>query len=397
MARKVLTDVGIRHLRAGSTRREVPDPGQRGLYVQVQPSGRKGFAVRFRSSGKPAKYTLPAGLTLAQARKLASEVMFSVAQGVDPRTTKKHAKQKAAAAAKDTVCAVCEEFLARPEHRQLRSLDAYGKTLRRLVFPTLGDRQIDSIKRSEIVRLLDKVADERGAPMADYVLRVVGRVMNWHASRSDEFRSPIVRGMARTKPKERARSRILSDDELRRVWLAADNAPGPFPALVKFLLLTAARRTEAAGMARGEVESGADWVLPAARNKTKQELVRPLSQTAQELLAAQPKFAGGPYVFSVDGRRPISSFSKSKREFDAACGVTGWTLHDCRRTARSLLSRAGINSDHAEQCLGHVIPGVRGVYDRYAYRNEMQHAFEALASLITSIVYPQDNVRQLRS
>ena len=70
--------------------------------------------------------------------------------------------------------------------------------------------------------------------------------------------------------------------------------------------------------------------------------------------------------------------------------MTGWTLHDLRRTARSLMSRAGVNADHAERCLGHVIAGVRGTYDRHEYHAEKQHAFEALAALIERIVNPPE-------
>jgi hypothetical protein len=76
--------------------------------------------------------------------------------------------------------------------------------------------------------------------------------------------------------------------------------------------------------------------------------------------------------------------------------VTGWTLHDLRRTARSLMSRAGILSDHAERCLGHVIGGVRGVYDRHEFHAEKKRAYEALAAQIERIVNPQDNVVPLR-
>jgi len=90
-------------------------------------------------------------------------------------------------------------------------------------------------------------------------------------------------------------------------------------------------------------------------------------------------------VFTNDGRRPVSP-CKLKPDLDRASGVTGWTLHDLRRTARSLMSRAGVNTDHAERCLGHVIGGVRGVYDRHEYLAEKRQAFEALAALIDSIV-----------
>src|SRR5262249_26894177 len=145
----------------------------------------------------------------------------------------------------------------------------------------------------------------------------IRKVMNWHALRSDDFRSPIVRGMARTKPKQRARKRALEDGELRVIWKVADAGRGPFHCLVLFLLSTAARRTEAAEMKRSEL-SDADWTLPAARNKANLDLVRPLSKTARSALARTPQLAGCDYVFSTDGKHPISGFSSFKRDFDKA-------------------------------------------------------------------------------
>jgi integrase len=186
----------------------------------------------------------------------------------------------------------------------------------------------------------------------------------------------------------------LSDDELRAVWTTSEGRTDPFAGLVQFLLLTAARRTEAVAMIWAEVP-GTDWVLPAARNKTKVELVRPLSAAAQGVLAKLPRIAGSEFVFTVSGRRPFGGLSHSKREFDRQCGVTGWTLHDLRRTARSLMSRAGVNSDHAERCLGHVVGGIRGVYDRHEFHREKLYALEALAAQIERIVSPVPNVLSL--
>jgi integrase len=215
--------------------------------------------------------------------------------------------------------------------------------------------------------------------------------MNWHASRSDDFRSPIVKGMVRTKPSERARERVLTDDELRKIW-AVNN--GVFGSFIRFLLLTGARRNEASELTWEEIDEG-DWTLPAARNKTKVDLVRPLSKAALALVEDGKSKAT--WVFTTDGVSPISGFSKFKAAFDKASGTDGWTLHDCRRTARSLMSRAGVPSDHAERCLGHVIGGVRGVYDRHAYHTEKQQAFEALAGIIERIVSgSQAGVVQLR-
>src|SRR5205823_6622341 len=137
-----------------------------------------------------------------------------------------------------------------------------------------------------------------------------------------------------------------------------------------------------------EIGPGRVWALPASRSKTKVEVVRPLSRSALELLDAQPRIRGCPYVFTVNGIAPSQHFSERKAKLERASGVTGWCIHDLRRTARSLLSRAGVNADVAERCLGHAIPGVRATYDRHRYVDEMRHAFEALAAEIDRIVNP---------
>jgi integrase len=138
--------------------------------------------------------------------------------------------------------------------------------------------------------------------------------------------------------------------------------------------------------------SGDNWTIPAARYKTGAEVTLPLSAAAKKVLAEIPRIAGRDYVFSTDTRHPVSGFSAFKLRFDLACGVREWRLHDLRRTARSLMSRAGVDPDVAERCLGHVIGGVRGVYDRHRYEAEMRHAFERLAALIETIFRQEPNV-----
>ncbi len=194
--------------------------------------------------------------------------------------------------------------------------------------------------------------------------------------------------MARTKPDERTRDKILDDGELRAVWKTATATKGPYGVLVRFLMLTAARRDEARKMPHSELGDG-KWTLPPERHKTGKtsgKKVLPLSRAAQAVLAELPVL--GPYVFSINGRIPMGGRSSLKAKLDKASGVTGWRVHDLRRTARSLMSRAGVNADVAERCLGHVIGGVRGVYDRHDYLEEMRIAFEKLAEQIEHIVKP---------
>jgi integrase len=387
-----LTDIAIRALKPGAERRELPDPQQRGLYVVVQPTGSKSFCVRYRHAGRPRKLTLQPGIGLAAARREAADALYQVQQGKDPAAAKQRAKEEQHAAAADTLEAVCAEFFKR-EGAKMRSARNWQRDLERLVFPVLGKRPIADVRRKDIVRLLDHIEDNNGSGQATVTLGIIRRVLNWHAARSDDFRTPIVRGMARTKPSEHARKRILTDDEIRAVWKASDSMEGPFGRYVQFLLLTASRRNEGAHMRRGEI-AGADWMLPSIRNKTKNDLTRPLSAAALAVLSKVPRIAGSEFVFSADGRR-LGGMTRRKVEIDAASGVSGWTLHDLRRTARSLMSRAGVPSEHAERCLGHVIGGVEGTYDRYDYRAEMLLAYEKVATLIGQIVNPVANVVSL--
>jgi integrase len=366
------------------------DASQPSFGLVVTATGHKSFVVQYRVGHQSRRMHLKSGLKLAAAKREAAKFLGDVARGRDPLAE----KRKAATAGADTFKSIADAYIKR--EGGLRSMAEREAILKRHVFPKLGARPIGEIRRSEIVKLLDKIDDESGPSAADHTLAVIRRIMSWHASRSDDFRSPIVRGMSRTKPRERARQRILTDDEIRAVWEAAE-APGGglFGPFVQFLLTTAARRTEVSHMRRAEVDAGV-WTIPQERYKTGSELAIPLSELAMRALDRLPKIGRGNFMFTSDGDHPFSGYSKAKARFDKQCGVSDWTLHDLRRTARSFMSRVGVSADVAERCLGHVIAGVCGTYDRHAYFDEKKRAFEALASLIERIRNPPvDNVVSL--
>jgi integrase len=375
MPRQLLTDRFCAHakVRAGDVQTDYFDETSKGLALRVGRSGLKSWTFHYTANGRRARLTFGSypAISLGAARAKADEARSQGPQAISSA---------------GTLQATCEEYLRRST---LRSAAWRKKQLERLVYPTLGSKPIDEVRRSDIVALLDRVEEESGGPMADQALAIIRRILNWHASRSDDFRSPIVRGMARTRPKELARSRILADDELRAVWKAAE--ADPLGGFLKFVLLTGTRRNEAAQARRSEI-TGAEWVIPGSRYKTGKDHLIPLSQAA---LVAVPT-GQGEWLFSRDGISPLHA-SHFKAAFDKALpGLPRWTLHDLRRTARSLMSRAGVPSDHAERCLGHTMPGVRGTYDRHEYLQEKRRAFEALASLVAWIVDPQPNVVVMR-
>jgi integrase len=387
--RKGLTAIAIEKLRPKTFRYEVGDPGAQGLRVLVTPSGHKSFVVRYRFGGRPQKLTIgPVLIGLAAARAEAAKAVLQLAQGNDPAAAKRAIKEeqkRAVLAVEDTFYSVAERFLAL-EGPKLRSTRDRRRAFERLVYPRLGSRPIDDIKRSEVVRLLDQIEQNNGPAAAHLTLAFVRRVMSWHAARADDFKSPIVTGMGRINSKETARSRSLSDDELRRLWRAAEETEGPYGRLVQFLLLTGARRNEAAQMRWAEL-NGADWLLPPERNKTKVPLLRPLPKAAMETIAKLPRI-NDTFVFASGAGAAFAGFSKAKTLLDQKSGVTGWRVHDLRRTCRSLLSRANVRAEHAEQVLGHVLPGIQATYNKHDFYEEKKRALEALAQLVQQIISP---------
>jgi integrase len=415
MPRRALTDRFCAHAKAreGEAQTDYFDEGRPGLALRVTKAGTRSWTYHFTLGGQRVRMTFgtyPA-TSLAKAHTLADEARAALESGKDPRT---------ALAKPETFKAICEEWAER-EGKALRTGEDRKATLERLAYPTLGDRPINEVGRRDIVRLLDTIEDQSGPVMADQTLAFIRRVFSWHSSRSDDFRSPIVRGMARTKPKARARKRILADDEIRDLWTALRSAdvPACYPAFVKMLLLSATRRNEAANMHSSEID-GDVWTIPGARYKTKLDHVVPLTPAALALISNKPPRATSSwFIFSTsvsgpdremecDGAIAFSGFSKAKTELDKTIAmirkaegrppVPRWTLHDLRRTARSLMSRAKVPTDHAERALGHVIGGVRETYDRYEYLDEKRDALAALARLIDLILNPSaDNVVPMRA
>jgi len=247
---------------------------------------------------------------------------------------------------------------------------------------------LEDLKRSKITAMLDGIAKKGGPVMADRTLAYLRAGLNWYASRTDDWVSPIVRGMARTKSKERAGTRVLADDELRDLWRALDKAvdflPACYPQYVRALLLTASRRNEASEGSWPEVETlprdgfkGEVWIIPGARMKNKRDHAVPLTSAVMAVIGGEPRDAKArPYLFStLGGTTPFSGFSKAKsaldeqiakiRKADGREPMPPWKLHDLRRTAKTLMLRAGVRPDISERVLSHVIGGVEGVYDRY--------------------------------
>lgn len=431
MPAKRLTEEGVRKLKPPPPGKQLDyfDQGMPGLVLRVNYGGRKTWRALYYIKNHAKKRTEPRThplgqyphLTLKEARDKARTFL------ADPQKALAHADA-------GTFKEVAESFVKRHvEAKGLLSQPEVERCLTKYVYPVWEHRPFRELKRTDVTALLDQIEDRHGARQADMVLAVIRKCMHWYQSRNDDYTSPVVRGMARYQMADHKRSRILSDDELRAAWRASAKA-GIFGSIVRVLLLTAQRKQKVAQMQRDHVVEGVWHIATAAREKGTAGTLR-LPQVVLDVIAAQPRVVGNPYVFP-GGRGVVSfnSFSEAKATFDqlllgelreigeqrgdpvllayvdrvatllaavkAARGrarkkaleaevrLVWWTVHDLRRTARSLMSRAKVLSEHAERVMGHAIPGVEGIYDQHSYADEKADALARLATLVTSIVNP---------
>ena len=361
------------------------DTDQRGLHIRITPKGAKSFwAVARDPSGEQSWEKIgDAIIGIDKARAEAKRVIKAIVEGKDP-------------AGPQSFKMVAEDWFERhvnKKDRALRSAKNIRRYLDKHILPEWRGREFTSIKRSDVTRLLDHVETKAGPVAADLVLSTISSIFLWYANRADDYASPIIRGMRRSQPKERARKRILDDNELRAVWKAAESN-GVFGAFVRLALLTGQRKEKVASMKWEDID-GSVWHIPTEKREKGNAGDLELPQIAFDIINAQSRFASNPYVLAGRGGSHFNGFSEGKKAFDAKVPIPHWTIHDLRRTARSLMSRAGVDSNIAERVLGHAIKGVEGVYDRRSYTPEKAQALRKLAGLIQLILAgPVDNVER---
>jgi integrase len=378
MRRKTLSDRMVKELKPRTVRYAVPDPEMTGHYVRVAPSSAKVYIVVARArAGKQVWATIGATdvLTIAEARERARHAIQRIRDGLPAMATPSA-----------NVASVYQDWLRRHvDARGLRSARKIRQLLDQHVYPAWGALPFEDIRRSDIAKLVDHIEDTSGARTADYVLAIVRSIANWYATRSDGYQPPFVRGMRRIDPKQRARSRVLDDDELRTVWQAAGGA-GAFGAFVKLALLTAQRSDKVVTMKWSDIDPDWVWSIPKAPREKDNAGYLKLPPLALAIIKAQPMLGENPYVLAGRRNQPIRDLSGTKLRLDAVVGIAPWCIHDLRRSARSLMARAGVSREIAERVLGHAIPGVEGIYNRFQYEREKAEALERLARLIETIV-----------
>ena len=251
------------------------------------------------------------------------------------------------------------------------------------MLPAWRGRRIDTITKHDVLVLIDSIVD-RGAPTKARRVHVhAHRLFKWCVARGLVAASPMV-GLERPSA-EASRERVLTDTELAAVWQAATD--WPFGNIVRLLALTGARREEIGQLAWDEVQ-GATITLEGPRTKNGKAHLIPLSAPALELLQSVPRI-GEKYVFTLDGLKPVSSWGRAKARLDKRSGVTGWRIHDLRRTVATGMQKLGVGLQTVEALLGHTAgsrAGIVGVYQRHDFAAEKRAAVEQWGAHVASIL-----------
>ncbi|MET3896151.1 integrase [Devosia sp. UYZn731] len=405
---KPLTALSIDKFKAADRRQEIPDGLITGLYLVIQPSGKRSWAVRYRNAGAPRKLTLgkyPA-VSLADARAAAKTALVDVAIGVDPGA-KKIAAQAEKFDQTRTFEAVARRYVEalkkkgnrtwREPARQLGLVpparkrgEPAGDDVATFVLADGGlvarwkKRVLDSISTDELIVELDAQAPIQANRFLN-TLRTL-----WKFALSPRLKlataNPLL-GLERQTP-ETSRDRVLSDDELRRIWYAAEGLGQPWTALVRALMLTGQRRDEVAKLPWLELDiAERKWVIPAERAKNGEAHLVHLS--AELLHEMRPLSKEGVFVFSR-GRVPVADFSDAKSRLDQESGVVGWVFHDLRRTMTTRLAELGVPSAVVDALLNHksgsAKSGVRGTYNRSELEPLRYRAINAWGRYVAFII-----------
>jgi integrase len=358
-----------------------------GFGVKVTPKGRKVFIVLYRTGGagsKLRKYTIgPYGrLTLHQARVAAQKVFAARLDGRDPAAEKREKKRRIVAdRAEDLLETFIDQHLA-----QNRSGAEIARLLRREIGRAWAGRSIHEIGKRDVVEVISAI-ERRGAPIAaNKTLKSIKTFMRWCVGRAILDQSPA-EGVP-PPAREIARDRVLSDEELASVILAARQIDDCYGGIVELLALTGQRREEVARIVWDELDlAQRTWTIPKQRTKNAKPHIVQLS--VQSISVLKRMQIRGPYVFSLTGIRPFQNFAVAKRKLDEMSGVSGWRLHDLRRTCVSGMARLGTAPHIADKVLNHqsgTISGVAAVYQRHEFLHERRVALEQWGTHVGKVI-----------
>jgi integrase len=401
---KKLTDRYIESLKPPAAGRlEIVDSGAPGLVLRATSKGAKSWAIRYTPKGgrqQRASFGTYPAVKLAAARERTRDIAAAAAKGIDLPAQEAREREESARAAErpQTVADLIDEYVERYCKPNQRKWKLTERLFAAHVKPAIGKKPLGELRRADIVELLDDLQNGKGfRAQVNRVRSQILAALNWAVER--EYLDVNPAAAVKKRKIEASRDRVLTDDELRAIWRAADALPDPTRSLVKAWILTGQRRDEVRCMLWSEIDLGrAVWTLPAARNKGKRDHEIPLSPAMVALLGALRR--RGEPVFTTDGDKPYAGQKRLKVILDRESKVTGWTFHDFRRTASTGMAALHVPQDTIDRVLNHAKNTLAGTYNRHDYLDQKRRALEAWADRVYFIVgeaHASANVVELRA
>jgi integrase len=381
-------------------RREFVDRKAQGLVLRVSERGGeilKVWMVRYRPKGAAQRrcaigeYGPTPLLTLEAARQRARKIVSAARDGIDLPAKEAEDRRAEQARKRDktapqTVADLLDLYISdycRANQRRWRLTE---RIVENHIKPApLGRKPIAETRRADVIELLDHLQNRKGfAAQVNRVRSLLLAAFNWAVEREKVEMNPAA-GIKKRKGIEFRRTRVLTDDELRAIWTAAEGLSDPSRSLVKTWILAGQRRDEVRCLPWSEIDDGnRAWLLAATRNKSKRDHLIPLAPAIAAILGRLPR--RGALVFTVDGNKPYAGQKRLKEILDRESGVPNWTFHDFRRTVSSGMARLGVPQDIIDRVLNHAKPTLAGTYNLYEYIDEKRMALETWAEHVAFIV-----------
>jgi integrase len=403
--RKKLTDLFVERVAPPAKGRvEYFDTTFPALALRITETGSKSWSLFYRAGGRQRRYTIGSypAFKPADARKAASAALHRVEAGGDP-AEEKRARRHASSVSDGSFATVARNYLDRQvkPNSAAKTYREHKRIFERDVIPIWGRRPIASIARRDVAALIDAKAASGAGIQANRTLARLRTLFGWALSKDLVTANPC--DALRPPTKEKARDRVLADAEIVTFWAACGAIGWPFGPLFQLLLLTAQRREEAASVEWREIDiQRRIWAIPREKAKNDKAHDVALSEQALKVIGALPRT--GDFVFSVNGRTPVSGFSRAKERLDDAMAaiakVEPFTTHDLRRTATTGMAKLKFPPHVVDRILNHTsgaIKGVAATYNRFDYGDERRDALAAWGRAVESMVSgaPAANVIEL--
>lgn len=387
-----LTDTVLRALKGKERVYTMAD--DRGLYVEVFPTGGVVWRYRYRLNGKAEKLSLgkyPA-LTLKNARLKRDEAARAVAMGQSPAAEKQQAK--VATVEPTTVADCAEQFFREVVEKDRRDTTIPRRYMDKAILPFIGSKAVRDVTTEDVRTIIWKKKAEGFDAAAGEVRGVLKRLFDYAMTIGLAASNPVLALPMRHVHKAKSRERALSPEEIRAFLRAAieSNIRRQFKVGLHLILLTMVRKSELLLARWKHVDlDAAEWHIPAENSKTGKPHVVYLARQAVALFKELKSLASGSELV-MPGRgsltKPFAHNAINSALKVALRGqdIPAFTVHDLRRTASTLLHEKGWPSDVVEKALNHTIGGVRGIYNRAEYAPQRRKMLQFWADFIEQLL-----------